>query len=136
VNVSTLPNITIEDKSMFCFTLSIKNDSYIYLCENELDYVKWIEALKKVTGYEDLNTIYEMKKKLGQGKFGLVKLCVNRKTRREAAIKIIAKKEMSEKDYEQTRIEIEILKICQHPNIITLYDIFENQDYYYISKKH
>ena len=119
---------------MFCFTLSIKNDSYIYLTESEEDYNKWIDLLKKVTCYEDLNTTYEIKKKLGQGKFGLVKLCVHRKTKREAAIKIISKKEMSEKDYEQTRIEIEILKICQHPNIISLYDIFENQDYYYISK--
>ena len=28
--------------------------------------------------------------------------------------------------------EIEVLKICQHPNIIKLEDIFENQDYLYI----
>ena len=28
--------------------------------------------------------------------------------------------------------EIEVLKICQHPYIIRLDDIFENQDYLYI----
>ncbi len=119
---------------MFSFSLSIKNEVKVYLCETEDDYNKWIDQLKKVTGYEDLTDTYEIKKKLGQGKFGLVKLGVHKKTKREAAIKIISKKAMSEQDYAQTRIEIEILKICQHPNIITLYDIFENQDFYYISK--
>lgn len=33
--------------------------------------------------------------------------------------------------YQQMR-EIEILKMCQHPNIIKLIDLFENSDYYYI----
>lgn len=32
----------------------------------------------------------------------------------------------------QQRREIEVLKMCQHPNIIKLIDIFENSDYYYI----
>lgn len=33
---------------------------------------------------------------------------------------------------ELQRREIEILKMCQHPHIIRLLDIFENQDYIYI----
>jgi serine/threonine protein kinase len=28
--------------------------------------------------------------------------------------------------------EIEILKVCQHPTIIRLYDVFENNDFIYI----
>jgi serine/threonine protein kinase len=35
-------------------------------------------------------------------------------------------------DVELQRREIEILKMCQHPFIIRLLDIFENQDYIYI----
>lgn len=127
-------NVTLDGKVMFCFTLSIQNDMKAYLCETEKEYNNWIDSLKSVTGYEDLYRLYDIKKKLGQGKFGLVKLCTNKENGREAAIKIISKKEMTEKDYEQTRIEIEILKVCQHPNIIKLYDIFENSEYYYISK--
>ena len=42
------------------------------------------------------------------------------------------KKKMDSSDIELMRTEIEILKICQHPNIIRLYDIFENIDYIYI----
>ena len=32
----------------------------------------------------------------------------------------------------QQRREIEVLKMCQHPNIIKLKDIFENSEYYFI----
>lgn len=39
---------------------------------------------------------------------------------------------MTNTDLELVRTEIEILKICQHPNIIRIYDIFENTDSYYI----
>jgi serine/threonine protein kinase len=53
----------------------------------------------------------------------------------KAAIKIINKKDMKSKDKELVTTEIEILKICQHPNIIRLYDIFENFEYIFIGKK-
>jgi len=43
---------------------------------------------------------------------------------------------MDHTDLELVRTEIEILKICQHPNIIKLYDIFENLDYIYIIMEH
>jgi serine/threonine protein kinase len=42
---------------------------------------------------------------------------------------------MKSKDKELVTTEIEILKICQHPNIIRLYDIFENFEYIFIGKK-
>jgi len=44
------------------------------------------------------------------------------------------KNDMQADDIEMARTEIEIMKICQHPNIIQLYDVFENIDYIYISK--
>jgi serine/threonine protein kinase len=44
----------------------------------------------------------------------------------------MSKKEMTVSDVELQRREIEILKMCQHPYIIRLLDIFENQDYIYI----
>ena len=42
------------------------------------------------------------------------------------------KKDLSLKDIELLKREIEVLKICQHPNIIRFYDVFENSDYIYI----
>ena len=70
---------------------------------------------------------------MGNGKFGLVKLGVHKNTARRVAVKIMNKKDMTIQDLELVKTEIEILKISQHPNIIRLYDVFENVDYIYIS---
>lgn len=37
-------------------------------------------------------------------------------------------------ELELQKREIEVLKICQHPNIIRLLDVFENPEYIYIGK--
>jgi len=85
-----------------------------------------------VTGYLNLTDLYEIKDKLGNGKFGLVKLGKHKETGRLVAIKIMKKQEMKDDDLEMARTEIEIMKISQHPNIIRLYDVFENMEYIYI----
>ncbi len=48
------------------------------------------------------------------------------------AVKIIKKVNLSIEDLDLAKREIEILKLCQHPNIIRLLDTFENPDYIYI----
>lgn len=42
------------------------------------------------------------------------------------------KQNMSKAYQEMQRREIEVLKMCQHPNIIRLIDVFENHKYFYI----
>jgi len=61
-----------------------------------------------------------------------VKAAVHKNTGKKVAVKVMSKKEMTVQDVELQRREIEILKMCQHPYIIRLLDIFENQDYIYI----
>ena len=63
-----------------------------------------------------------------------MKLGFHKKTGRKVAVKIMSKKEMTVQDLELVKTEVEILKVCQHPNIIRLYDVFENVDFIYISK--
>jgi serine/threonine protein kinase len=70
---------------------------------------------------------------LGNGKFGLVRLGFHKESGRKVAVKIMNKKDMTNQDLELVKTEIEILKICQHPNIIRLFDVFENLDFIYIS---
>lgn len=91
-----------------------------------------MDAIKKAIGYANLYDFYELKESLGQGKYGVVKRGIHKKTQKEVAVKIVKKKELSLKDQELLKREIEVLKICQHPSIIRLDDIFENQDYLYI----
>ena len=121
-----------EGKKYYCFGVVYPAKTRIYYCNDENEYKGWIENLKKATGFTNLLDIYDVKQKLGNGKFGLVKLGVNKQTKEKVAIKIMNKSKMDSSDIELMRTEIEILKICQHPNIIRLYDVFENIDYIYI----
>jgi serine/threonine protein kinase len=59
-------------------------------------------------------------------------LATHKKTGKEVAIKIIEKKKRKEKEIDLIREEIRILKLCQHPHIVRLLDIFENHNYIYI----
>lgn len=75
---------------------------------------------------------YDFEENLGKGQFGLVKLAAHKKTAEKVAIKTVHKKDMKPIEIYQQRREIDVLKMCQHPNIVGLIDLFENSDYYYI----
>ena len=125
-------NLNYDGTNYFSFSVVYPTKTRIYYCNNEKEYNEWFEKLKVATGYTNLLDIYEVKNKLGSGKFGLVKLGIDKKTGQNVAIKIMKKSTMDSSDLELVRTEIEILKICQHPNIIRLYNVFENVEYMYI----
>ena len=108
------------------------NKARSYYLTSREEKEKWVTAIKNVIGYANMFDFYEIKQTLGKGKFGLVKSAVHKKSGKTVAVKVMSKKEMSVQDVELQRREIEILKMCQHPHIIRLLDIFENQDYIYI----
>ncbi len=126
----------IDNMNFYSFSVVYPKKTRYYYIDNENDFKDWIYWIRRATGYETLTDKYEIKEKLGNGKFGLVRLGVHKETGRKVAVKIISKKQMSTQDLELVRTEIEILKICQHPNIIRLYDIFENIDHMYIIMEH
>ena len=125
-------SMNYEGTNYNSFSVVYPTKTRIYYCKDEKEYKEWVEKLKVATGYTNLLDIYEVKNKLGSGKFGLVKLGIDKKTGQKVAIKIMKKNSMDSSDLELVRTEIEILKICQHPNIIRLYNVFENADYMYI----
>ena len=125
-------SVEYEGDTYYSFSVTYPSKTRVYYCKDEKEYNDWVEKLKIATGYTNLLEIYDVKNKLGSGKFGLVKLGINKKTGQKVAIKIMKKSTMDSSDLELVRTEIEILKICQHPNIIRLYNVFENVDYLYI----
>ena len=124
----------IEGNTYFSFSVVYPKKTRVYYVEKEEEYKSWINSIKKAIGYNNLNDSYEIKQKLGNGKFGVVKLGIHKETGRKVAIKTINKNNMSLEDQGLVKTEIEILKVCQHPNLIKLYDVYENVDNIYISK--
>lgn len=55
-------------------------------------------AIKRAIGYANVFDFYEFRENLGQGKYGIVKLGIHKKSLKEVAIKIVKKKELSLKD--------------------------------------
>ena len=88
--------------------------------------------LKKAMGYSNIFDFYELQDNLGKGQFGLVKLARHKKTGNKVAIKMVKKANMKPIEITQQRKEIEVLKMCQHQNIVKLIDLFENSEHYYI----
>ena len=84
-----------------------------------------MEGIKQSIGYCNLYDFYDLGENLGKGKYGVVKHAVHKRTKLEVAVKIVKKRDLSLKDLELLKREIEVLKVCQHPSIIRFFDVFE-----------
>ncbi|CAK72710.1 unnamed protein product (macronuclear) [Paramecium tetraurelia] len=69
---------------------------------------------------------------LGQGAFGTVWKAVHIASGQLRAIKQINKLKANEDEYQQIINEVNILKSLDHPNIIKIFDYFEENDHLYI----
>ena len=75
---------------------------------------------------------YIIKRTLGQGTFGKVKLGIYIPTRDKVAVKILEKSKIIEKDDEiRVKREFEMLTKFNHINVILVTEIFESYDSYY-----
>lgn len=67
---------------------------------------------------------YTVKKTLGEGSFGKVKLAVHRISGQEVALKIISRKRLISRDMAgRVEREIQYLQLLRHPHIIKLYTV-------------
>uniref|UniRef100_A0A4X2KIF8 Death-associated protein kinase 1 n=1 Tax=Vombatus ursinus TaxID=29139 RepID=A0A4X2KIF8_VOMUR len=80
---------------------------------------------------ENLDDYYDTGEELGSGQFAVVKKCREKSTGLQYAAKFIKKRRtkssrrgVSREDIER---EVNILKEIQHPNVITLHDVYENK---------
>ena len=67
---------------------------------------------------------------LGKGSQAKVKKVRERKTGKTFAVKIMIKKRMDEEDKEAVKTEIEIMKLVDHPNLVSLVKVFEDEQYW------
>jgi len=122
----------INDKIYYCFTIIFPKKERKYYVGSQEIYDNFVNSLKISFGYLNFFDYYEMLDDLGEGIFGSVKLGVEKKTNQRVAIKIIKKSKAKESDIELVRNEIDIMKLCYHPNVVHLLDHFENGEYIFI----
>lgn len=97
-------------------------------------FVLYIVNQQRGRGYEpgSLEAKYDVRERLlGSGTFAQVRLGIDRQTGDKFAVKLIDKKRFSRNHgsdrCEALKDEVEILRHISHPNIIKLYDFFENE---------
>ena len=72
---------------------------------------------------------YIMGKSIGTGAFGTVRLCIHKATRQTRACKILKK---ATQDINSLKEEVEILSKLSHPNIMQLYEVYNDKTNFYI----
>jgi len=72
---------------------------------------------------------YTLGKTLGAGAFGTVRSAVHKATKQNRAIKILKK---SEQDEEKLFLEVNILSKLSHPNIMHIYEFYDDNSNFYI----
>jgi len=79
-----------------------------------------------------VHDVYGMEeKKIGEGTYGSVVRGTHRVTKKVRAVKIISKGQM--KNVEKFKREIELMKMMDHPNIIKLFETFEDSRNVYLA---
>lgn len=81
---------------------------------------------------------YSLGAKLGSGAFGFVRMCTHKTTKQCRAIKTIKKDSIAQDMAERAKFfaEVDILKATDHPNIVRLYEFYEDEKYYHLVTEH
>ena len=132
---TTIPQKIIESISSLTPTVLMHSESCPpYFLESFDIQEKLDENLqkrKKVKEQEYKIGNYLIKKTLGQGTFGKVKLGIYLPTQEKVAIKILEKDRIEKDDEIRVKREFDMLALFNHPNIILVAEIFESSDSYY-----
>ena len=83
--------------------------------------------MEDTSNYRNIKETYKIEATLGKGSFATVKKAKNRATGERFAVKVVSKKKMSDEDKTGLQQEIEIMKGMDHPNIVNLLDVFEDE---------
>lgn len=77
---------------------------------------------------ENIYDVYRVVKKIGKGAYSSVSVALNRKTHAKRAIKTIKKNRHIDDRSQRAQffMEVDALKHTDHPNILKLYEVFED----------
>ncbi len=86
---------------------------------------------RQISNADHVLNRYQLGKVLGDGNFAVVKQSKLKANNHDYAMKVIDKAKLKGKD-QMVENEIAIMKMCQHPNIVKLYEEFETKNEIYL----
>ena len=131
--ISILSKMNINKGSYYPIKIIYKNEmtSLIFFedKDSQMEFGNYLKIKINNINFED---VYEIKEEIGQGHFAVVKKCINKKNKKEYAVKIIDKQKLDKEDFKFIMHEKNYMKIIKHPNIVSLVEDFENEKYIYL----
>ena len=83
--------------------------------------------MEDTSNYRNIKETYKIEGTIGRGSFATVKKAKNRASGVRFAVKVLSKKKMNDEDKISMQTEIDILKQMDHPNVVKLVDVFEDE---------
>ena len=111
--------------------INYNNSFYILYLEEQEKQKLFANKCKEVTNFLKIEDLYEFKEKIGEGHFGTVKRCIEKKTGEEYAVKIMQKNKIKPQDLDLVIKERNYLCLVKHPNIVSLIKDFEDENCLY-----
>ncbi|XP_028407211.1 serine/threonine-protein kinase BRSK2-like [Dendronephthya gigantea] len=75
---------------------------------------------------------YFLNQTLGKGQTGIVRLGIHCTTKEKVAVKIIDRTKLSPQILSKVEREIAIMKLIEHPHVLRLYDVYENNTHLFL----
>jgi calcium/calmodulin-dependent protein kinase I len=115
--------------------LQIDNDNYltslIHIVMGLFSKLFKREGHKARPITNDFDSLYFLGRKLGQGAFAVVRECTRKSDSMKFAVKVITKAKL-QGEFDAVINEIDILKKINHPNIISLVEMYQTDEHYYL----
>lgn len=120
-------------KAILIFDHFLRQTSGIFSYFFTIDSSKGIKAASFVFENKGkLKEFYRIGKLIGSGAFGDVRIWLHKESNSQRAVKILYKANMTEEDERMLINEINILRDLDHPNIVKMYEFFQDEKRYYI----
>jgi calcium-dependent protein kinase len=106
---------------------------------NSREDLQWSPGVFVQRNKQSFHSVYKLYgSPIGSGGYAEVWLCIHKRTADIRAVKILHKSGISDEDIKSGSVflEVEILKTLDHPNILKVYEYFEDETDYFIVMEH
>ena len=123
--------ITFKGVELYSFSLIYPKKVRKFYLDKKENYDYWTAHIGKNIKCFKINNFYEIGEVISQTKFCTTYKGVQTSTNLVVTIKKIDKLKTSKTDLKLIKNNLNILKFTQHPNIIKLFDVYEEEKFFY-----
>jgi serine/threonine protein kinase len=103
-----------------------------FWCDTKEERDEWVQRLSQSARSSKLEDFYNIRERLGSGRFSDVYKAVEISSGFEWAVKIVEKTRLADSEREMLRSEVAIMRLLNHPNVVQMKEVFEDKSKMYL----